>query len=80
MSVVQHTNTAGDVSIGVELEGAFVPFVTLSAGRVAQFVQRHGDLQKRAEGGDEGARDVLGSAFKEPKAKNKDAAASGGGS
>ena len=71
MDVVAHTNAAGEVAIGVEAEGAFVPFVTLSAGRVAQFVQRHENLQKRAEGGDEQAAGVLGSAFTKPKAKGK---------
>ena len=71
MSVVSHTNAAGDVAIGVEVEGAFVPFVTLSAARVAQFVQRHENLQKRAEGGDEQALGVLGSAFTKPKSKGK---------
>ena len=73
MSVVTHTNAAGDVSIGVEVEGAYVPFVTLSAGRVAQFVERHENLQKRAEGGDEQALGVLGSAFVKPKAKRGEA-------
>mgnify|MGYP001572236331 CR=1 FL=1 len=73
MSVITHTNAAGDVSIGVEHEGAFVPFGTLTAGRVAQFVQRHENLQKRAEGGDEQALGVLGSAFVKPKAKGSKA-------
>ena len=71
MSVVQHTNAAGDVAIGVEVEGAFVPFVTLSAARIAQYVQRGHDLQARAEAGDEQALSVLGSAHKKPKAKGK---------
>ena len=71
MSVVSHTNAAGEVAIGVELDGAFVPFVTLSAARVAQFVERHENLQKRAEGGDEQALGVLGSTFTKPKAKGK---------
>jgi len=67
VSVVSHTNAAGDVAIGVEIEGAFVPFVTLSAGKVAQLVQRHETLQERAEAGHEVAKDVLGSAFRKPK-------------
>mgnify|MGYP001591645097 FL=1 len=75
MSVVAHENAAGDVSIGVDVEGAFVPFVTLSAGRIAQFVQRHENLQKRAEAGDEQALGVLGSAFKQPKTRGRAAAA-----
>ena len=69
MEVVAHTNAAGDVAIGVEVEGAFVPFVTQSAARVAQYVQRGHILQERAEASDEQALSVLGSAFKEPKVK-----------
>ena len=57
--------------IGVQVDGAFVPFVTFSAAKVAQFVQRGHDLQARAEAGDELAKDVLGSAFQKPGAKGK---------
>ena len=71
MSVVSHTNAAGDVSIGLEVEGAYVPFVTLSAAKVAQYVERGHNLQTRAEAGDGLAQDVLGSAFKTPKAEGK---------
>jgi hypothetical protein len=77
VSVVSHTNAAGDVSIGVEVEGAYVPFVTLSRAKVAQYVQRGHDLQARAEAGDGRSLDVLGSAFKE-KAKGRGAKASEG--
>ena len=69
MSVVQHTNAAGDVSIGVAVEGAGGPFVTLSQAKIAQYVQRGHDLQARAKAGDAQATAVLGSAFTEPKAK-----------
>jgi len=73
VSVVSHTNAAGDVSVGVVIEGAFVPFATLSAAKVAQYVERGHDLQARAEGKDVAAaamaQEVLGTAFK-PKAKN----------
>jgi hypothetical protein len=66
VSVVSHTNAAGDVSIGVEVEGAYVPFVTLSKGKIAQFVERHKTLQERAEAGDGQAMEVLGSAYQPP--------------
>jgi len=71
VGVVSHTNAAGDVSIGVEHEGLFVPFATLSRGKFAQYVQRAQDLQSRAEAGDDAAREVLGSAYREPKAPGK---------
>ena len=69
MSVVSHTNAAGDVSIGVEIDGVFVPFAARSAAKVAQMVQRGHDLQDRAEQGDALAQDVLGSAFTQPTTK-----------
>jgi hypothetical protein len=62
---------AGDYSIGAEIEGAFVPFLTLSAGRVSQLVQRGHDLQERAEQGDERARDLLGEAQKQKSSRSK---------
>lgn len=71
MKVVCHTNAAGDVSIGVEHEGAFVPFSALSRGKFAQYVQRAEGLQERAEAGDDAAREVLGTAYREPKSKGK---------
>ncbi len=64
MSVVSHTNAAGDVSIGIEDSDGFVPFVTLSAGKLAQHRERFQNLTERAKQGDELAIDVLGSAFK----------------
>ena len=69
MSVVSHTNAAGDVAIGVEIDGVFVPFAERSAAKVAQMVQRGHDLQERAKSGDALALDVLGTAYKEPKTK-----------
>jgi len=74
MSVHVVKNAAGDASIGAEVEGVFVPFLTLSKARVAQLVQRGQDLQARAESGDEQALAVLGDAFNPPKKKGaKDA-------
>jgi len=67
--VVSHTNAAGDVSIGVEVDGAFIPFSTLSAAKVAQLVQRHQTLVERAAAGDALALDVLGDAAPTKKTK-----------
>jgi hypothetical protein len=58
----------GDHQLGAEIEGVFVPFVTHSAGRVAQYVQRGHNLAERAEAGDEAARDQIGKPVEE-KAK-----------
>jgi len=69
--VVSHTNAAGDVSIGVEVDGAFVPFSTLSAAKIAQLVQRHETLVERASAGDALAIDVLGDATPKKKTKEK---------
>lgn len=69
MSVVSHTNAAGDVSLGVVIDGAYVPFVTLSAARVAQYVQRYNTLTERAAAGDSGAAAVLGTALPKPRTK-----------
>jgi len=52
--VVSHTNAAGDVSIGVEVDGVFVPVSTVPAQRVAHHVERHKTLVERA--GDPGAK------------------------
>ena len=52
MSVVTHTNAAGDVAIGLTIDDVFVPFSTLSAAKIAQYVQRGHDLQERAKSGD----------------------------
>lgn len=72
MSVVSHKNAAGDVAIGIEDEDGFVPFVTMTAGKLAQHRERFQNLVERAQAGDELAIDVLGDAFKRPS--------SGGGS
>lgn len=71
LQVVAHKNAAGDVSLGAFIEGAFVPFVTLSAAKVAQYVQRGHVLQERASAGDDLAKDVLGDAFQASKAKKE---------
>lgn len=82
MSVQVHKFPNGDVAIGAEIEGVFVPFASHSAGRLAQYVQRGKDLAERAEGGDELARDQIGKPIAEAekaeksKAKGSDEASS----
>jgi len=68
VSVAVVKSGSGDYSIGVEIEGVFVAFASLSGARVGQLVQRGQDLQARGEAGDEQALAVLGDAFK-PKSK-----------
>lgn len=69
MSVISHTNAAGDVSIGVTVDDVFVPALTISAAKVAQLVERGQTLQTRAAEGDERSLAALGSAFKVAAAK-----------
>jgi hypothetical protein len=64
VGVVSHSNAAGDVAIGLDIDGDFVPFVTLSAGKIAQLRERHQTLVDRADAGDELAIDALGTAHK----------------
>ena len=74
--VVTHENEAGDKTIGLDSEGAFIPFATVSAGKIEQLRERHANLTERAEAGDELAIAALGSAFKQP-AKGKAKAGEG---
>lgn len=50
----------GDLHLGADVDGVFVPFATHSAGRVAQYVERGKNLRERADEGDELARDQIG--------------------
>ena len=56
-SVKVEQNAAGDYAIGVEVEGAFIPFAQVSAARIAHQVERRQDLEEKAKGGDEEAQD-----------------------
>lgn len=59
VSVVEHGN--GDVSIGVEIDGTYVPFSTVSAARIAHLQDRAASLNARlADEGDEAAQDAHG--------------------
>jgi hypothetical protein len=70
VGVVHHTNADGDHAIGVEVEGAFVPFVTLSGAKVAQHVERYNNLTERANEGDGQALAVLGSSYNPPSSSD----------
>lgn len=72
MGVVHHTNAAGDVSIGVEVEGAYVPIVGMSAAKIAQHVERYNNLTERAHEGDGAALALLGSSYQAPSTGPED--------
>lgn len=61
----------GDVQLGAEIEGVFVPFASHSAGRLAQYIERGQNLVERAEAGDELARDQIGAPLDESKGKTR---------
>lgn len=50
VQVVEHGS--GDVSIGVDVEGVYVPFASVTAARIAHLVERAAGLQARSESGD----------------------------
>lgn len=47
---VKHGN--GDVSLGLDIEGAFVPFATVSAARIGHLTERAADLAAKLESSD----------------------------
>lgn len=59
----------GDLQLGAEVDGQFVPFAFQSAARRAQYVQRAQDLAERAAAGDELARDQIGKPLGSSKKK-----------
>lgn len=59
----------GDLQLGADVDGVFVPFASHSAGRVAQHVERGRTLADRAEQGDELARDQIGQKLTASEAK-----------
>lgn len=58
VQAVEYAN--GDHAIGAIIEGEFVPFFTLSKGKIAQHVQRAQILKERAGEGDALAQDQIG--------------------
>lgn len=45
-------NDAGDVFVGFDADGTFVPFANVSASRITQLQERHADLAAKLEKGD----------------------------
>lgn len=54
----------GDHQLGADIEGHFVPFLTLSKGKVGQLVERAENLAARADAGDGLAADQIGAPVK----------------
>jgi hypothetical protein len=61
----------GDVQLGGIVDDEFVPFLTLSAGKIAQHVQRAQNLKERAAEGDALAQDQIGHAIEEDSTHSK---------
>jgi len=49
----------GDVQLGGVVHDEFIPFLTLSAGKIAQYVQRAQILRERADAGNAQAQDQI---------------------
>lgn len=70
MATVKHVeHPDGSHSIGVELDGTYHPFASISASRVEQHAERVANLRDRARRGDEDAGKVLEQVTGETKAK-----------
>lgn len=76
--VVKATNEAGDVSIGIEEDGVFVPFATVPAHRIAHRVERGKQLAERVEGGDEEAQKAVDADFVVGGPKKSNSSTKGG--
>lgn len=79
-SVKAHENAAGDVAIGFESEGVFVPVASISKARIGHAVERRQDLEKKASENDEIAAEALAGDFDAPKASNSESKSKEGGS
>jgi hypothetical protein len=64
MGVVTAKNAAGDVAIGIEEDGAFIPIATVPAHRIEHAKERQAILNERAEANDEEAQKALEEGFK----------------
>lgn len=71
MAVVTAKNAAGDVALGIEVEGAFIPFASVPAHRIQHAVDRHANLTERAKANDEEAQKVLEEDFKVSGSRSK---------
>lgn len=50
MAIVEARDSEGNVAIGVEVEGVFVPLATIPAHRIEHAVERGKNLAERASG------------------------------
>lgn len=69
-------NAAGDVAIGVEVDGAFIPIASVQKHRIDHLVERHNDLLEKVEADDPNAKEVMDNDFavgskSKPKAAEK---------
>lgn len=58
-AIVTHENEAGDVLVGVERDGVFVPFTTVPGFRFEHYRERGENLVERAAAGDAEAASAL---------------------
>ena len=79
-TVKAHENAAGDIAIGVDVEGHFVPLASISKARIGHAVERRADLEAKAEGGDEIAAAQLASEFNAPSGSKSGSSKEGGAS
>lgn len=79
MAIVEAHDSEGNVAIGIEVEGVFIPVAGVPAERIAHAVERGKTLAERAEGPPGDAKDqaeqVLAAGFvvEGKKAAKKDA-------
>lgn len=53
--IVRAENAAGDVAIGFEAEGTFIPVAVVQAHRIQHLVERDADLKAKVKAGGLGA-------------------------
>jgi hypothetical protein len=56
-------NAAGDIALGVEVEGVFIPIAGVQAHRVGHLVERGHDLAEKVEAGDLSAKETVEADF-----------------
>jgi len=78
--VVKQENAAGDIAIGVEVEGVFVPVAQIPKARIGHAVERRKDLEQRASENDQIAIDQLEQEFNPPRKTAGSSKTEGGGS
>ena len=72
MATVKHVeHPDGSHSVGVEIDGVYHPFATVSGARIEQNRERVEDLREKAKAGDEHAQEVLAQATGESTKETK---------